>query len=677
MIMHLRELLKSKLFLAILALKTAFLFFGAGEVPQQLFLPFLDRAVQAFGANPWTLSSVEHFPYGAFLFAILFLPKWLLFQVFGPIALGTEPLSVFALKTPLLVFDLLFFLTLCLMAPTRRRDLTLLYWANPVLFYINSIHGQLDVVSMSLCALSLWFLIRDRVAMSALVFALATASKFHVVAAIPFLLVFIWHKEFRLEAWRLLSTWLGVWFAVTVAGFLPLWMSGAFGGASLQSPELARLFAAQIALGSSHVFYLGLFGTLLVLGRLVISTDISDLGLVLGVGTLFSALVFFSDSAPGWYYWSVPFLALFFALYLNAPRILMVSLSAGYLLFFGWNDFYPASANSPATSLLFTFLQTSLLACLGVVWVAALRTEAKIFNRLKPLRIGVAGDSGAGKNTLTAALQALFGYERVTVVEGDNYHKWERGDANWSRLTHLDPRANDVISMSRHASALSEGRPVLFSEYSHQSGRFQSPRELRPSRTLVVQGLHTFFLRGMRDHFDLKIYLDPAPLLRRAWKVRRDVGARGADRTKVLRDLESRAADSEAYIRSQRVHADLIVEFGPASSFSESQADAGEMPPLSLSVTLWNDVDLEPLLRACSNVGLETAVTLPVDPDRVTVVFPGEPGRAEIEKIASSLFPNPRRLTRGVSPPRWQSGHLGLLQVLILSGLPQRAESRP
>lgn len=680
MTVRLRELLRSRLFLAVLALKILFLFFGVAEIPRQLILPFLDRAVQAVGENPWALSPAGSFPYGGFLFALLFIPKWILFQIFGEGALGTAPLSLMALKLPLLAFDLLFFWVLCVLVPARRRDLTLLYWANPILFYINSIHGQLDVVSMALCVASLLFLIRERVALSALVFGLATASKFHVVAAVPFLLVYIWHKEFRAQAYRQVSTWLGIWLAVSVLGFLPLVLSGAFGGASLQSPELLRLFASQLALSSHHVFYVGLFGTLLVLGRLVISTDITELGLLMGVGVLFSSLVFFSDSAPGWYYWCVPFLAVFFSLYLNAPRSLFGALALGYLLFFGLGDFQPALAreNVLVMSVLFTFLQTALLACLGVLWTTALRSEVRIFNRIKPLRIGIAGDSGAGKNTLTTSLEMLFGRERMTVIEGDNYHKWERGDENWDKYTHLNPKANHVFSMFRHTSALSQGRPILYSEYSHESGRFQPLQELRPSRTLVVQGLHTFFLKNMREQFDLKIYLNPDPLLRRAWKIRRDCIDRGYSKEKVLAQLKNRASDSEAYIQSQKAHADLIVEFQPAVVLTEADADAGLIPPLLVSVTVWNDFDLASLAAECEKQGIRVDISIPREnSDRVVLTFTKEPSADEVARIARGLFPKPRRFTRAVSEPAWKTGYFGLLQVLMLCALRSRTEAHP
>ncbi len=684
MIIRLRELLKSKLFLAILFVKCIFLFVSVADIPRELFLPFFDRAVQHLGENPWSISPAGSFPYGSFLFGVLWLPKWVLYQIFGDVALGVGPVSLFALKFPLLVFDLLFFWTLSIFVPPRRTDLVLLYWANPILFYITYIHGQLDVVSMALCSLSLLYMMRDRIKLSAVMFGLATASKFHVVAVVPFLLVYLWHKEFRVTAMRQVASWTSIWFGISVLGFGPLVASGVFGDASLQSPELLRLFAAQLNVGSNHVFYIGIFGTLLVLGRLVISTYISEVGLFLGTGVLFSALAFFSNSAPGWYYWCVPFLAVFFSMYLNAPRVLLVALTGGYLLHFALVDFEPGfgaflgTSKPLLVSIAFTFMQTCLLACLGFIWTTALKSEVRIFHRLKPLRIGIAGDSGAGKNTLTASLEMLFGRERMAIIEGDNYHKWERGDDNWGKYTHLNPKANHVFSMFKHTSALTQGLPIHYAEYSHESGRFKPVQEMRPSRTLVVQGLHTFFLRGMREEFDLKIYLNPDPLLRRAWKIRRDCIDRGYNKEKVLSQMIERATDSEVYIQSQKRFADLVIEVKPSVAFSEGEANEGVIPSTSVSFTTWNDLDLSAFIGECEKQGLAVAVSIPRDNvDRVTLTFSQEPLESQLKRLASGLFPTPRRITRGVSAPQWRSGFAGVSQVLVLLALRARMELAP
>jgi hypothetical protein len=68
--------------------------------------------------------------------------------------------------------------------------------------------------------------------------------------------------------------------------------------------------------------------------------------------------------------------------------------------------------------------------------------------------IGIAGDSGAGKDTLSNALEGLFGEYSVTKISGDNYHLYSRGEPVWDLITHLNPKANDLKKSSSDLATL-------------------------------------------------------------------------------------------------------------------------------------------------------------------------------------------------------------------------------
>ena len=63
----------------------------------------------------------------------------------------------------------------------------------------------------------------------------------------------------------------------------------------------------------------------------------------------------------------------------------------------------------------------------------------------------------------------------------------------------------------------------------------------------------------MREAYDVRVYLDPPESLRRQWKVDRDCSKRGYTTDEVLADLDRREPDSAAFIRPQRLHADMVV----------------------------------------------------------------------------------------------------------------------
>ena len=67
--------------------------------------------------------------------------------------------------------------------------------------------------------------------------------------------------------------------------------------------------------------------------------------------------------------------------------------------------------------------------------------------------------------------------------------------------------------------------------------------------------------------------MDPPEPLRHKWKVARDTAQRGYTVDEVLADLIRREDDSEAFIRPQRAHADIVVRFAPIPERGETLDD--------------------------------------------------------------------------------------------------------
>lgn len=666
----------SPLFWLGLVLKITFLFFLAGDIASQLFIPFFDTAVTHLGENPWSLSPPHSFPYGSFLFLIFLVPKMILHGIFGPMAMGLTPLSLLALKFPILFFDFICLIILGKFSGEQRTRLLALYWLNPALFYINYVHVQLDVVSVTLVLISLFLIIRKKAGCSGFVFGLATLSKFHVVAALPFILAFFWARNFRPQARQGLCKWIGSWALVTTVGFLPVLLAHNLGHVTVASPEIERLFSFHLVLSQQVTLYLGFLACLLVIGRLTISTRISDYGLVFGTGAIFGMLVLCSNAAPGWYFWILPFLALFFSLYANVAKLLFWGFSFLYCIHFGLLEWAPDFVSNFVASVSFSTLQGALLANILAIWIVMLNREASVERRASPLRIGIAGDSGTGKNRFTGVLQDIFGETNLSVLEGDNYHKWERGDQKWETYTHLNPKANHLFELSRHIRKISQGRPVFHSIYSHETGKFSSSVELRPSKTLVVQGLHTFYLSNMRDLFDLRVFLDPHPLLRMSWKIQRDCKERGSSVEKVKEQLRRREEDSAAYISAQADSASVIVQVRPAETFTEEQAEQGLLPKLSVRYLMWDEIDLHLLSTELESAGLNIKIHFtPEFKNRVVMEVLGDISKDTVKKIATKIFPALRFVTRSRGEPAWRSGLDGISQLVILWALNQNAET--
>ncbi len=199
----------------------------------------------------------------------------------------------------------------------------------------------------------------------------------------------------------------------------------------------------------------------------------------------------------------------------------------------------------------------------------------------RPIMLAIAGDSAAGKTTLTQGLVAALGDDRITAICSDDYHRYDRNERKELPFTPLHPDCNYLDIMEQHLRLLSEGQPILKPVYNHADGSLDRPVYVEPSEFVVVEGLFPLWSRTSRACFDATVFLDPPEEIRRAWKVARDTAKRGYTEEQVLADLDKREPESAAYIRPQRANADIVVQFSPILSRGETAED-----PLSATVLL-------------------------------------------------------------------------------------------
>ncbi len=179
----------------------------------------------------------------------------------------------------------------------------------------------------------------------------------------------------------------------------------------------------------------------------------------------------------------------------------------------------------------------------------------------RPVMLGIVGDSATGKTTISAGIERILGPDRVTNICSDDYHRYNRVQRKEKEISALHPDCNYVDIMQTHFHLLRQGEAILKPVYNHATGDFDPPTYVRPKEFVIVEGLLGFYSKGMRDAFDVKIYLDPQEELRVDWKFQRDTTKRGYSREEVQASLERRAEVSGKFIRPQRSYADIVLHF--------------------------------------------------------------------------------------------------------------------
>lgn len=308
------------------------------------------------------------------------------------------------------------------------------------------------------------------------------------------------------------------------------------------------------------------------------------------------------------------------------------------------------------------------------------------FAATRPIILGIVGDSAAGKTTLSRGIAQILGPERVSVLCTDDYHRYNRKQRKELGITPLNPDCNYLDMMAQHLRLLRDGEAILKPHYDHSLGDFGPPQYVVPKPFLIVEGLLGMYWQEMRNAYSVRVYLNPPEELRRRWKVLRDTKKRGYTEEDVLHELAIREHDSEAYIRPQRYHADIVVSFYPGEAAQlEQDGDAHLNVSLTLRGTLPHP-DLSEVIAedtsGCVRSSLGREGGRAVEYLEIDGSIPDEPARAlercilaHLDACGAASLADLGRYSDAQSRDSRQSHPLALTQLLLVYHL-LRAKQR-
>ncbi len=633
----------------------------------EFFIPFLNWFALSGLSNPWDffykLGQTRMFPYPTAMLAIMAFPR-LLFSPFFPGDWQTvTAFHLFMMRLPLLLFDAVLCFQILKLFPTQPRKVLLIYWCSPIVFFINYVHGQLDIIPTAIFFSGLLLLLRSRYLAAFLLFALAAATKSHVLIALPFIGVFLFKK--RLPLWRLagfFALFTGVYFLL----LLPYLGSEGFRQMVFNSPEQKKFFDFVIPVSSSLKLVVCPTVVMLLFIKFASYKKLNREILLMFLGIVFACLVVFVPPMPGWFLWSLPFLVYFYIHnkeYSRAPFVIYNAVYMIYFLFFFEKDPpFLGRTSLPVRDLALSVVMSSVGFIALWMFHLGVRKNEELRIAEAPLLIGIGGDSASGKHTLLAVLRNLVGKSRSIPILGDNFHKWERGDEHWSVYTHLNPSANRLHESMELAVALKDGRAIEMVRYDHASGKFTNPAEIEPSKFIFFVGLHPFYLKQMRDMMAIKIFMEPEEKLRQLWKTRRDVARRGYKPGDVARQLAAREEDRARHVLPQKDFADLVIRYA-VLEFDEAKSSESGKIPFKTVYRLDNSVNLGGLAVLLAKIPtLQVEHISSVHEQELHVQ--GTLKASEVMTLAYDLGFNFDEL--GINPKGWLKNHNGVSQLVFL-----------
>jgi uridine kinase len=579
-------------------------------------------------------------------------------------------------------------LTLRQLLPDRQRLLLLAYWLSPIIILASYGLGLNDLIPALLLCLSIFFVQQVKLKLAGALLVAAISAKLSMVVALPFFVIYLFNN-------RPLRTRLPKFLSGFGLSILLVWVPFLFSEAGIQmllgNPEMGKIYQLAIGLAGNVSIYVV---PLLYLVMLYLSWRVRRLNFDLfqaNTGMALLLIVLMTPASPGWFVWCLPFLALYQAMSGRMAILLVGIFSVTYvfstllvtpLKFANGNELALGAALqasgqlvSQATSLLHTGMVAIGLVLAIRIWREAISRNDFFRLSRKPFIVGVAGDSGAGKDTFADAITGLFGEHSVVKLSGDDYHLWDRQKPMWHVMTHLNPMANNLEGFCNDLLSLTDGKSVLCRHYDHRKGRRSKPFQIESNDFIIASGLHALYLPALRECYNLKIYLDIDEGLRRYFKLKRDVQQRGHTAEQVLNSFEKRDRDSERFIRPQSNHADLILSLQPIHS--RMLEDLNDKHPLRLKLVVntrngFNELSIHRVLVGVC--GLHVDIGAENDGADIKMTIEGEVSSADIAMAAEILCP--RVLEFLDIPPKWKDGMLGLMQLITLSHISQALTKR-
>jgi uridine kinase len=210
--------------------------------------------------------------------------------------------------------------------------------------------------------------------------------------------------------------------------------------------------------------------------------------------------------------------------------------------------------------------------------------------------ISIAGDSGSGKDYLVKLISHFFLHDELALVNGDNYHNWDRRSLKWSRISHLDPSANNLNQLYKDIKKLQDNQIIVQKTYEHIDGTFRYGHKILPKKIIIINSLFSFYTDDLDKISNIKIFLEPDLNIKRKWKYERDIKYRGKNLNDINATEIIRQRDYKKYISRQISKCDLFIKIHESRKVKRKNLINLQIRSKLLSI---NDISIRYLISLC------------------------------------------------------------------------------
>lgn len=183
----------------------------------------------------------------------------------------------------------------------------------------------------------------------------------------------------------------------------------------------------------------------------------------------------------------------------------------------------------------------------------------------RPIIVGIAGGSGSGKTTVAKKIMEETPQPVVFLKQDSYYKNFDGLTIEQKRQINYDhPHAYDNDLLVEHLDQLVQGRAVDIPVYNYaRYEREERTEHIEPQPVIILEGILVLEDQRLRDHMDIKLYVDTDADVRFIRRLLRDTKERGRTVESVVNQyLEVVRPMHLQFVEPSKRYADLVIPEG-------------------------------------------------------------------------------------------------------------------